>query len=78
MIDKNYIAVPTLMSIDLKNGLIAEGFEKLIDFNENTIHFLAKNRKIYINGTDLYMTSLSKTEVYIKGYISKIEIFEVK
>ena len=78
VMDKNYTANSTLISIDLKNGVIIDGFKKLVDFSEEIINVTAADKNIYIHGEMLQLTSFSKSAVYISGKITKIEIFEVK
>lgn len=76
--DKNYCANQTFISIDLKNGIIVDQFEKLIDFSAHCFNLTAAGRNVYIYGENLKITSYSKTMIYITGKISKVEIFEVK
>lgn len=78
VMDKSYTANRTLISLDLKDGLIVEGFKKLIDFSENSINFSANNKNIYVFGDNIYITSFSKNVVHIKGSVSRIEISEVE
>ncbi len=76
--DRNFFANQTFISIDLKNGVIVDQFEKLIDFSDETFNLVAAGRNVYIYGENLKITSYSKTMIYVMGKINKIEIFEVK
>ena len=76
--DKSYNANPTFISIDLKNGIIVDQFQKLIDFTDSRLNLIAAGKNVYIYGENLKITSYSKTVIYISGKINKIEIFEVK
>lgn len=75
---KENSAVPTFISLDLKNGVIIDKFQKLIDFTDKSINLVAYNRNVYIYGENLRITSYSKAMIYITGAVHKIEIFEVK
>ena len=77
VVNKNFTANSTFISIDLKNGVIVDHFQKLIDFSDTGFNLLAAGRNIYIYGENLQITSYNKQMIYINGKINKIEIFEV-
>ena len=77
VVNKNFTANSTFISLDLKNGVIIDSFQKLIDFSDTCFNLLAAGRKIYIYGENLRITSYNKEMIYINGKINKIEIFEV-
>ena len=76
--DKSYNANPTFISIDLKNSIIVDQFQKLIDFTDSRLNLITAGKNVYIYGENFKITSYSKTVIYISGKINKIEIFEVK
>jgi len=78
VLDKNYLAKNTLISIDDDKGIIVDGFKELIDFTDKTLNLLARDKNIYIYGDNLIITSFKKSSLYISGEISKIEFYEVK
>lgn len=78
VLDKNYLAKNTLISIDDDKGIIVDGFKELIDFTDKTLNLLARDKNIYIYGDNLKITSFKKSSLYISGEISKIEFYEVK
>lgn len=71
-------AIPTFISIDSRNGMIIETFQKIIDYSREKIVVMASNKNICVYGENIIVKSFSKSEIQLEGKIQKIEFFEVK
>ena len=70
-------AIPTFLFFDVNGAVVVESFSKLVNYTDNEISFISKNKRIYIYGKNLSIMSFTKNEMSIQGNIEKIELFEV-
>ena len=68
------------INIDIEGCINLENFKKLLNYEKNEISLETKDKRVYIYGADLSITTCNRYTATIYGDIEKIELFskEVK
>ena len=68
------ISAPSV-SIDINGGICLENFEKLLNYTDNAISLVTKDKIVYIYGSNLTILNCNRYTASVRGNIDKIEIF---